>query len=312
MTAIVKANGELAENAISGNEPEAFPEVYDMLNNNKNVAYSIANETGDPDAEKWAHTLNNIQVSGYDLGKAQGVAVETPLSHYKDKNGFTVVPHETPTELESEIIQSGNVLENMNGNTWWNHPNDVQCPISSDGEKLPAVVLTNDANPKVPTYEEAVETLLGVLKRIPQIDIEDVSLPEENSSNDSSNPSNSSGSTNNSLFDPTTHKGIGEKTINKINEAGFEVRATEEAMNNAEVPSDANASDNFYDGDSVEIQGGMVETITPDLTSQNVRDRFEAVKDDLDEMDTEIVKQRIIDGDLQDAVDTIEKGVTPQ
>jgi len=288
MSEIVKANGEIAENSISGDKPHALPEVYSLCGRDiKNVAYAVDGVTNDPDSKKWAGLLNSLSMGGHSIGAIQGAAVDSPLSTYNDRHGYSAVPTEGVTGAEMGFLKTNDVLGNITSSkTWWSKPDHVRLPISSDGEKLPLVVTTNDFSEKYYTFEEAKEVLMGVLDRIPGFELDDVDMGEDEQ-RDTNNQQEVA-----SVNDPTAVPNIGSKTIERLSEAGFDVVPNEERAEKCEVkPFDFETPDEK-----------MLE-----LTSADVKDRYMDVKDEMDEMDNDIVRERIIQGELQDALNTIER-----
>lgn len=185
MTAIVNSDGTIAEDSIDTTEAHPLPELYSLCSRDlKNVSYAVADETEDPDAKKWAKLQDSLQIEGHDLGALQGSAVKIPLNQYMERHGYSAVPTEQATGWERRLLEKGNVLQNMTGNTWWEDPGHIQVPVSKSGDKLPVVVLSNEASEKAPTFEEAKEILWDTLDRIPEFSKADVESENDTTNED--------------------------------------------------------------------------------------------------------------------------------
>lgn len=292
MSEIVDTNGEIVEDSISGSQPNALPEIYQSLRDNKNLAYAVNDAIGDSDSEKWASLLNNVEVFGHSLGKVQGVAVKTPLSTYNNKINDRCVPLYEVSDSEKQEIKSEKIMDKIDSpNNWWEYADDVQVPTDQEGERLPVIVTTNEYSERFHTFEEAKKILAGVLSRIEGVEAEDF-LDESNETAGSSD-SKTTTDESDSVNDPTNIGGIGPNTIEKIENGGFDVVPANDIHEKIEV-------------EPFEFEKSDGTTAVPELLTSEVKERYDDVKDEMDEMDTEIVRERIISGDLHDAVDTIE------
>lgn len=247
MTAIVKfEDGEVVENTIDTLAATPVSDLYEFVKIHKNVAYAgvkalDASGIEDSEAEKWASSLNNVQIQGNDLGYVQAKATDFSLATYRKhcEDAFTAVPTSNPSENEIEALQEGNVLSFYEGNGDVSEPSDIPCPVSPDGKQLPVLVTSNDTSEATHTYEEAMDILNDVLSHIEGADV--------SQQIDESDPSPATGNSSRSdnPLDPTSIEGLGEKTIERLESNGFTVSHTQDVN----LPSVVDADDemNYYD-----------------------------------------------------------------
>lgn len=283
--AIVASDGSVEVDVLTNaSEASELPEIYDLTRDHKNLAYAVDEIMDDPEAAKWAEFLNNVQINGVDIGLVQAKATSYKLDEYMRKTGFTSVNCEQPDLWErNELEREGIMSEITSNSTYWERPDNVKCPISSDGEKLPALVLEKD---EAYSFEEAKEVYYSILNRVPGIDVDPEDQDDGVETDGSNNGNGGSGSDEEDFFLNEVEK-VGPATSDNLKEYLIENRVTLDWRE--EIDEDA-----WNEADAV-------------ITKEEARDRLQQVALDMDSEKFQKAMQLIEEGETAQAMMAVER-----
>lgn len=306
MSEIVDTNGEVVENSISGKQANALPEIYESLRDVKNLGYKVNERINDPDTEKWAELLNNIEIFGESLGKVQGVAVKAPLKQYNNRISANdrAVPLYEVSDREQSFLKDNKVMDLLEESTttWWDYAGDVQVPTDKEGECLPVVVTTDEYSERYHNFEDAKEILAGVLSRIDGVTKEGF-LDETDDTAGSDSTTNNDSEPEDMSPEGQIH-GVGSKVAGKV-EDSFYTFTAERFPSKDEWHTSIEESAYYVEdewespSEKRKVIGESEETSTPDLTTGDLLDRASEVE--MPDMEQELFMSRLNEDKLYDA-----------
>lgn len=231
MTQVKFNNGSIVEDTFK-NYSEASPvtEAYLWKRALIDAAYSFKHKLdgSDSDLEQYIEFLKNIEVEGMALGAIQAKATDFTTSDYLEHTGMGTAMSLAPANAtEVAIFNNGSLIDEMsdgNAGLVTGSNNELQVPLTSDGEAMPLLVASNERAEGVHTFEEAKEMWGKFLEHL------DVSIDSQSSEDEASDEQDGQPSVN----DPTTVKGVGSATVETIEAAGFEIVPTMERAEAAE------------------------------------------------------------------------------
>lgn len=271
-------------------EPEANPlsDIYAFLHQNgKHISYESAKATGDSDAKKWADAMQKATLEGHRLGALQAAAADFSMrSYHKFVDVGSSIPTESISQEVADTLDEQGIFANVHGDVMWDSAHEIEMPVSTEGERLPLIVTTNETSEATPTFEEALPILQDVFNHIEGVsfDMPDTETTNDEQESEQDEPHTRTKGGKNPITNPTWIEGVGPATVEKLTSNGYEIRATEEVFEYFE-------SNDYADGSYDE---------------QDLRDRFAEVKSEMAEAVKITVKSYLEQEMFEKAEGTIE------
>jgi hypothetical protein len=238
-----QSDGSIVKNCVNELNNDVS-DLYDRITATAKIAQILGRETGLAQQQAYADMLNNVQLNGMDFGWVQKEATENSMRDYRNYASERSIPTEAPKDFELDKLKEGNILDKIHSHEKFGYfpfesEEEVQVPVSVDGTLLPLLVTSNDFSKKTATLEEAKDTLEGVMAHIQGLtfgsDVDTNVADESNSTNNTKSDSDGS-NTVKSVRDPTQVYQIGQDTIDRLENGGFDVVPSNDVSEHIEVP----------------------------------------------------------------------------
>jgi hypothetical protein len=238
MSQVKVRNGSIVEDTYTNSsEASEATEVYLWSRIAKDMAYSFKNSLSgsDEDLNEYIEFLKNLNVNGQALGAIQAKATDFTTDDYLKASGLgTAISLTSASDTEISIIQKGSLVDDLSeSNRNLVNENDLQVPITPDGEAMPLLVASNERVEGVHSLEDAKEAWEKFVSHL-SLEIDDSEPTVEESSDNETSDDGDSDQSDNPLNDPTWIEGVGSATVEKFESNGYEIVATEEVYKHFE------------------------------------------------------------------------------